>query len=80
MIDRFEIYNSNNILPVTEGTVKCYSAIFGHKSAITFASQLVENETIPNPKDFGKLMRGLQVYGYEVIKPESMGTLYCKSA
>lgn len=80
MIDRFEIYNSNNILPVTEGTVKCYSAIFGHKSAITFASQLVENETIPNPKDFGKLMRGLQVYGYEVIKRGSMGTLYCKSA
>jgi hypothetical protein len=32
---------------------------------------------IPNPDDFGKLMRGLQVYGYEVIKPESMGMLYC---
>lgn len=79
MIDRFEIYSSNNILPVTESTVKCYSAIFGHKSALTFASQLTENETIPNPRDFGKLMRGLQVYGYEVIHPESMGTLYCKA-
>ena len=80
MIDRFEIYNSNNILPVTEDTTKCYNAIFGHKSALTFASQLVENELIPNPKDFGKLMRGLQVYGYKVIHPESMGTLYCKAA
>jgi len=80
MIDRFEIYNSNNILPVTETATKCYNAIFGHKSALTFASQLVENELIPNPKDFGKLMRGLQVYGYKVIHPESMGTLYCKSA
>jgi len=80
MIDRFEIYNSNNILPVTEGSVKCYKSIFGHKSALTFASQLTENELIPNPKDFGKLMRGLQVYGYEVIHPESLGTLYCKAA
>ncbi|MBI9090719.1 MAG: hypothetical protein JEZ12_15995 [Desulfobacterium sp.] len=80
MIDRFEIFNSNNIIPVTEGSVKCYNSIFGHKSALTFASQLTENELIPNPNDFGKLMRGLQVYGYEVIHPESMGTLYCKAA
>jgi len=76
-IDHFELYSSNNITPVTESSTKCYKAIFGHKSAITFASQLVENEMIPNPDDFGKLMRGLQVYGYEVIKPESMGMLYC---
>ena len=80
MIDRFELYNSNNIAPVTETTTKCYSTIFGHKTALTFASQLTENELIPNPTDFGKLMRGLQVYGYEVIHPESMGTLYCKPA
>lgn len=80
MIDRFEIYNSNNVLPVTEGSVKCYQTLFGHKSALTFATQLTENELIPNPKDFGKLMRGLQVYGYKVIHPESMGVLYCKAA
>jgi hypothetical protein len=78
-IDHFELYSSNNISPVLEGSVNCYKSIFGHKSAITFASQLVENEMIPNPDDFGKLMRGLQVYGFEVIKPESMGMLYCKA-
>jgi len=79
-IDFFEIFSSNNIAPITETAVKSFPAIFGHKSALTFASQLVKNETLPNPNDFGQLMRGLQVYGYKVIKPESMGMLYCKTA
>ncbi|MDX9787924.1 MAG: hypothetical protein RBT11_14155 [Desulfobacterales bacterium] len=78
MIDRFEIYSSNNVLPVTETATKCYPAIFGHKSAITFASQLVKNETLKNPTDFGDLIRGLQVYGFEVIQPTAIGMLYCK--
>ncbi|WP_300456638.1 hypothetical protein [Desulfobacula sp.] len=80
VIDTFEIFVSNNVLSTLEGSVTCYSSIFGHKSALTFASQLTENELIDNPDDFGKLMRGLQVYGYKVIKPESMGHLYCKPA
>lgn len=80
VIDTFEIFVSNNVLSTVEGVVTCYSSIFGHKSALTFASQLTENELIDNPTDFGKLMRGLQVYGYEVIKPESLGHLYCKAA
>jgi len=80
VIDNFEIYVSNNVLSTTEGAVKCFSLLFGHKSALTFASQLVENETIPNPNDFGKLMRGLQVYGYKVIKDTAMGHLYGKAA
>jgi len=79
-IDRFTVYSSNNITPVTEGAVKCYKLMFGHKSALTFASQLTENGIIDNPNDFGKLMRGLQVYGYKVIHPESLGTLYAKAA
>lgn len=79
-IDHFELYSSNNITPVTETAVTSYPCIYGHKSALTFASQLVESETIPNPNDFGQLMRGLQVYGYKVIKPEAMGCIYCKSA
>jgi hypothetical protein len=77
-IDRFTIYNSNNILPVVEGSVRCYPALFGHKSAITFASQLTENEVIPNPSTYGKLMRGLQVYGFKVVQPTALGRLYCK--
>lgn len=80
VIDNFEIYVSNNMLSATESTTVCWSLLFGHKSALTFASQLVKNEMIDNPNDFGKLMRGLQVYGYKVVKPESMGMLYAKAA
>ncbi len=79
-IDHFKLYESNNLAPITDGEFNCFNVMFGHKSALTFASQLTENETIPNPKDFGKLMRGLQVYGYEVIQPDSMGTMYCRAA
>jgi len=78
MIDRFEIFSSNNVAVTTETSTKCYNAIFGHKSAITFASQLTENEKMKNPTDFGELLRGLQVYGFKVIQPTAIGKLYCK--
>lgn len=77
MIDRWTLYSSNNLLHATDGGNDAYSVIMGHKSAITFASQLVKNEIITNPFDFGQLMRGLQVFGYNVIKPQSMLTMYC---
>ena len=76
MIDRFTIYRSNN-MNVASGK---YDIIFGHKSAITFASQITEMETIKNPDDFGDLVRGLQVYGFETIKPESLGHSVCTIA
>lgn len=80
MIDRFTIYKSNNVAHVTDSTYECFYCLFGHKSALTFATQLVENELIPNPNDFGQIMRGLQVYGYEVINPKSLGVLYARAA
>jgi hypothetical protein len=45
-------------------------------NALTFAAQLVKTEVIKNQKDFGDLMRGLNVYGYETIKTEAMGHFY----
>lgn len=70
MIDRFTIYRSNNTNVQAGGK---HDLLFGHKSALTFAAQITEMEDLPNPDDFGKLVRGLNVYGYEVIKPESLG-------
>ena len=46
--------------------------IAGHKSAICFASQMAKMETVRNPYDFGDLVRGLNIYGYKVVKPESL--------
>lgn len=78
-IDKFEIFESNSLPYVTDGgtSALAWHVLAGHKSAITFATQLVENEILPNPNDFGKLIRGLQVYGHKVIKPESLIDFYC---
>ena len=69
MIDRFTVYDSNNLSVASSKT----SVLFGQKTAITFASQVVETQTLPNPDDFGDLVRGLQVFGYETIKSEALG-------
>lgn len=81
-IDTFEIFVSNNLSYANDSSYggNAWHVIAGHKSAITFASQLVENEMLPNPNDFGKLIRGLQVYGYKTIKGDAMVDFYCAPA
>ena len=57
----------------TSGSVAARRAIIaGHKSAITFASQITKMETVRNPSDFGDYIRSLNVYGFKVVKPESL--------
>lgn len=68
MIDRFTVYMSHN-LSVTSGK---FSIIAGHKMGFTFASQMTEMETIRSETTFGNIIRGLQVYGYKVVKPEAL--------
>lgn len=68
MIDRFTIYMSHN-LSVTSGK---FSLIAGHKMGFTFASQMTNMETIRSESTFGNIVRGLQVYGYKVVKPEAL--------
>lgn len=52
--------------------------VAGHKSAITFASQITKMETIRNPSDFGDYIRSLNVYGYKVTKPEALAVCIVK--
>lgn len=80
MIDRATIYHSNSVSKVTDGTDSVYNIIACHKSALTFASQFTNMETIKSEKSFGDLVRGLNVFGYEVIKPEAMAHLYATPA
>ncbi|MBL4866403.1 MAG: hypothetical protein JKY67_08510 [Pseudomonadales bacterium] len=63
MIDRFTIYNSNNVSKVTT----YYHVLSGHKSGLTFAAQMTNMETLRIPDSFGNYVRGLQVYGFQVI-------------
>lgn len=68
MIDRFTLYVSHN-LNVASGKT---SLIAGHKMGFTFASQMTEMETLRAQSTFGNIVRGLQVYGYKVVKPEAL--------
>jgi len=68
MIDRFTLYVSHN-LNVSSGKT---SIVAGHKMGFTFASQMTEMETLRAQSTFGNIIRGLQVYGYQVVKPEAL--------
>lgn len=82
-IDRFTVYVSNQT-PRTTAAAKDFfggtlssavvrrAILAGHKSAMAFASQMTKTETLRNPKDFGDLVRGLQVYGRKLVKPDAM--------
>jgi hypothetical protein len=73
MIDRFTIYNSNLLAGTAAAGTQM---LFGHDHATTFAAQLTENKVLDNPNGFGMLHRGLMVFGYKVVKPEALGTLF----
>jgi hypothetical protein len=76
-IDRFTIYQSRNLLKQTSPGPATY-AMFGHSAGLTFAAQIVECQMIDNPNDFGYVIRGLMVFGYEVIGPNYLGTAVIK--
>ena len=69
MIDRFTIYSSN-LMPagVAGGLAAGEFVIYaGHAHGLTFASQMTKLETLRSELTFGTLLRGLQVYGYQII-------------
>ncbi len=76
MVDRFTIYISN-LLPSVATDAANFAAgeqpIFaGHAHGITFASQISKVETLRSELTFGQILRGLQVYGYQVLDPTAI--------
>ena len=76
MIDRFTIYISN-LLPssVTDATnfAAGEAPIFaGHPHSITFASQISKVETLRSELTFGQILRGLQVYGFQILDGKAL--------
>ena len=84
MIDRFTVYVTNNLPKAAAtqdyfgaaapGTAKRRLIMAGHKSAVTFASQMTKMETVRNPSDFGDYIRGLNVYGWKTIIPPGLAS------
>lgn len=71
MIDRFTLYSSNNLAGSdTVGTPR--HVLAGTKHAITFASQYVKTETVRLQNTFGDAIRGLNVYGFKVVKGDAL--------
>ncbi|MEY2653603.1 MAG: hypothetical protein RLZZ524_631 [Pseudomonadota bacterium] len=73
MIDRTTIYQSRSLLTQNSPSTKATYVLFGHSAGLTFASQIVELRMIDNPNDFGYLVQGLMVYGFEAVEPSYIG-------
>lgn len=82
MIDRFTIYSSN-LLP--KGSLSSsgvdgaqslaaneYVVYAGHAHGLTFASQISKVETMRSELTFGNILRGLQVYGYQIVDDKAL--------
>jgi hypothetical protein len=91
MIDRFTVYISNNLSTVTDlgsdgeaggsggaADSQAWNIMAGTRDAITFASQITNVETLRAQTTFGNIMRGLNVYGYRVAKPEALVSGYVR--
>ena len=78
MIDRFTLYTSHNLNRVVDSGNQAFSVLAGHKMGLTFASQMTNMESIRAESTFGNIIRGLQVYGYQVVKPEALVRLYVR--
>lgn len=69
VVDRFTLYVSN-LLPsgVSAGLAAGEWVVFaGTSHALSFASQINKVETMRSEHTFGQLLRGLQVFGYNVL-------------
>jgi hypothetical protein len=77
-LDRFTLYISHNLNRVADGANTAFSIIAGHKMGLTFASQMTEMETLRAESTFGSIVRGLQVYGFGIVKPEALAKLYVR--
>jgi N4-gp56 family major capsid protein len=73
----FTILQSHNV-PNTASTK--YKVMFGTSRAITFANQIAKIEPYRVEKRFADAVKGLNVYGAKVIRPEALGVLTCNTA
>lgn len=77
----FKIYESNNLPQIgggagvidTNGSATDYGVILaGIDSAVATASQLQKSEKFRDPDSFGDLVRGMQLYGRKILRPEGL--------
>ena len=67
------VANTTGTIWSTGAQLPEYAVYFGHSLGITFASQMTKVETLRSESTFGTLMRGLQVWGFQVVNPTLVG-------
>ena len=81
-IRNFTVYVSNN-LPYVGNLDTAASAgsetnfgvmVAGHDSAVAVADQIAKVETFRSPDTFSDVVRGMQLYGRKVLRPEALFT------
>lgn len=74
MIDRFTVYISNLLPNGVAGGLASGEWVFyaGHAHGLTFATQISKVESLRSELTFGQVLRGLQVYGYQVVDPKAL--------
>lgn len=79
MLANFELFSNNLLTSVTDSGYTCYHAIACQKNAIAFASQLTKMIHIDKPESgFYQKIRGLNVYGCKVLKPQAICDVYVR--
>ena len=79
----FTIYKSNNLPALGTGAGTAASAgsetnmsflVAGHSSAVATAEQIAKTETFRSPTTFADIVRGMQLYGRKILRPEALFT------
>lgn len=77
----FQVHESNNLPYLgtgpgtadTNGSSSNYGVILaGHISAVATATQITKTESYRDPNSFGDIVRGMQLYGRKILRPESL--------
>tara|TARA_R110001606_G_scaffold279660_2_gene428228 strand:+ start:1796 stop:2830 length:1035 start_codon:yes stop_codon:yes gene_type:complete len=79
----FRVYTSNNLpykgtgagTSATAGSATNYGVVVsGHDSAVAVADQIAKTETFRSPDTFADIVRGMQLYGRKILRPEGLIT------
>ena len=85
----FRVYVSNNLPkvgtgPGTTGTANQLTnfgvIVAGHDSAIATAQQISKTETYRDPDSFADIVRGMNLYGRKILRPEAIATAVYNAA
>lgn len=63
---------SETTLACATNVARRRALVAGQTTAVAFASQMAKTESLRNPSDFGDLVRGLNIFGTKVVKPEAL--------